>query len=323
MNSAKIHLFILNPKSFWNKWKWDQVTSNIKSHFETAGKDNYSLHISKFPREAISFIPSFAKNLSKDTILRVYAVGGDGILFDCLNGIMGLERAELAAIPYGHTNDFIRGFGRNCKTQFRNMERQLSAPVIPMDVIRIGNNYAINYCSIGLESGAVRKSGHIREHFDKGRILSQWVNRRLYTSNYILGGFVAGMDKKLMLQKYTVNIDGEILNGAFSTIAIFNGSYYGGGMYPIKKAIPNDGILDLILTRGMHILRLFAFVPFYMTNRARLFPKIFIPKQGRKISISSKEHVLLCMDGEMFFDNNLTLELLPGALQFVNAGING
>ena len=323
MNGSTTHLFILNPKSFWNKWKWDQVVSKIQSYFETAGDGNCSLHISRFPREAISFIRSFARNLSKETTLRVYAVGGDGILFDCLNGVMGLERAELAVIPYGHTNDFILGFGKKSKSLFRSMDRQFTAPVIPMDVIRIGKNYALNYCSIGLESGAVRQSGQIRKHFEKGNIINQWINRRLYTSNYIVGGLIAGMDKNLMFKQYTINIDGEILTDSYCTIAIFNGPYYGGGMSPVKNAIPNDGILNVILTRSMDIFRLYTFLPFYVTGRAGMFPRVFIPKQGRKINVSTEGHVMICLDGEVFFDNKLTLELLPGALKFVNAGVKG
>jgi diacylglycerol kinase family enzyme len=316
------HLFILNPKSFWNKWKWDQVILKIQSFFEDAGENNYLLHVSRFPREAISFIHSFAQTLPKETTLRVYAVGGDGIVFDCLNGIMGLERAELAIMPYGHTNDFVRVFGRKSRTKFRKMERQFLAPVIPMDVIRIGKNHALNYCTIGLEAAAVRRSGHIRENFEKGNLLSQWINRWLYTINYIVGGMIAGTDKNLMRQRYTVNIDGEILKGAYSTIAIFNGAYYGGEMYPFENSVPNDGILDIILTRSVGFIRTFSLLPFYMTNRSRLFPRIFIPRQGRKISVNSKDPILLSLDGEVYFDNNITLELLPGALQFVNAGFN-
>jgi len=334
MSGVIKHLFILNPKSFWNKWKWDHIVSKIQNFFETAGAANCSLHVSQFPREAISYIRSYARKLSEGTTLRVYAVGGDGIMFDCLNGIMGLEsiakaegrlpvRAELAVMPYGHTNDFIRGFGKKNKKNFRNIEQQFSAPVIPMDVLRVGNNYALNYCSVGLESVAVRYSGQIREYFETGNAMSRWLNRRFYTLNYLLGGLIAGMDKKLLFQEYTIDIDGEILKGAYSTIGLFNGKYYGGGMYPIKNAIPNDGILDILLTRSMGLIRTFSFVPFYMTGRSGQFPGVFTSMQGRKININSESPVMLSMDGEVFFDNHLTLELLPGALQFVDASFKG
>jgi len=132
MDKNIMHLFILNPISFWNMWKQTQVLNRIQSFFSTIDNNDYAIHISRFPRDAASFIPVFARALPKGTVLRVYAIGGDGILFDCLNGVMGIENAELASIPYGRTNDFIRGFGKNEDVFFKRLALQYNAPTIPL-----------------------------------------------------------------------------------------------------------------------------------------------------------------------------------------------
>ena len=145
MDSNIKHLFILNPQAFWNKSKHDKVLASIHTYFLSTGR-NYEIFESRFPRDAISYIPLYAKNLSEDISLRVYAIGGDAILYDCLNGIIGLKNAELGVIPYGLTNNFVRGFGKNAKDFFRNIEMQSKAASVPFDVIRCGNNYSLNYC---------------------------------------------------------------------------------------------------------------------------------------------------------------------------------
>ena len=321
--SATKHLFILNPKSFWHKWKWEQILYKIHSFFEIAGHKNCALHISQYPRDAIGFIRSFAWNLPEETTLRVYAVGGDGILFDCLNGIMGIEKAELAVIPYGHTNSFIRGFGKGTKTLFRNIERQLTAPVISLDVMRCGNIYALNSCTIGIHAEAIRKTEHIQEEISKDRMFSRWLYRRLYKHLYVAGIIAACWNKKLLFQQYAVDIDGEISNGTYRSLAIYNGSYYGENIHPVKNAMPNDGVLDIVFAHSRGILRTYSMTPFYLSGRSEWFPGEFTMKQGRKISVSSEDFLQVCMDGEMFYETQFTLELLPAAVQFVDASLHG
>jgi diacylglycerol kinase family enzyme len=322
MNAVR-YLFILNPKSFSSERDWEHILFEIHSFFDIAGHKNCALYVSRYPRDATGYIRSYARNLPKETTLRVYAVGGDGILFDCLNGIMGCEQAELAAIPYGCTNNFIQGFGKDAKTLFRDIERQLTAPVIHLDVMRYGNNYAMNYCTIGIQSEMIQKARRIREYMSTNRVLDRWLSRRLYNCSYFAGGIAACRNKKLLFQQYVVDIDGEIFSGAYQSLAVFNGPCYGGKMHPVNNAIPNDGMLDILFSRSRGILRTFGLYPFYLTGRSGRFPGEFTLKQGRKISVSSEDLLLICMDGEVCFDTQFTIELLPAAVRFVDAGRHG
>ena len=313
------HLFIINPKSFRHKWKQVKAVTKIHDFFKLAENNNYEIHISRFPRDAACFIPLYAEKLGKETTLRVYAVGGDGILFDCLNGVMGLENAELAAIPYGHTNNFVRAFRKNDKSLFQSIPRQYHSPAIPLNVMRCGNNYALNCCAVGLEADAALRAGKMRERMDRGSIFMQWLGRRLYTSLYIIGGLISCWNKKLLNRQYEVEIDGNIISGNYWGLSVFNGPVYGGNMRPVNNAVPDDGILDILLTRVRKIITYFLF-PFYITGRYKIFPGIFTLKQGRKVSIRCEEPLVISMDNEVFFENELSVELLPSAVKFVNAG---
>jgi len=324
MNQNIKHLFIINPRSFWKKTYQNQIVVGIHQFFREINNSEYDIHVSQFPRDAVGFIPLFAKNLPDTTTLRVYAVGGDGILFDCLNGIMGLKNVELAAIPYGYTNNFIRGFDKNDRNLFRLMSQQYDAPTIPVDVMRCGNNYALNYCVVGLEAETVQRAGKIREQMEKSNPLNRWLSRRLYSRSYYAGCLGTCSDKKLLYQQYEVNIDErENFTGVYQGISIFNSPYYGGNYHPINKAMPNDGILDVLTIRTRGVLRTCCLYPFYVSGHYKIFPRNFTLRQGKKIAIRSENILLISMDGIVFFEPELEIELLPAAVQFVDAGRHG
>jgi len=317
------HLFIINPKSFWKKSRQNQVVVKIHEFFKGIKDSEYDIFVSRFPRDAVGYIPSFAKNLPVTTTLRVYAVGGDGILFDCLNGIMGLVDVELAAIPYGYTNNFTRGFDKNDKVLFRLMSQQYNAPVVPMDVMRCGNNYALNCCVIGLEAEAVSCAEQIRERMAKGNSLTQWLSRQLYNLLFFVGGIATVGNKQMLYQRYEVDIDGEKFIGAYKGFSIFNGPYYGGNLHPVNKAMPNDGILDMLTIRSQGILRTLLLFLFYTSGNYKIFPRNFSLKQGKKIKIRSDDTLLISMDGIVFYESELDIELLPAAVRFVDASRHG
>jgi diacylglycerol kinase family enzyme len=316
------HLFILNPKSFWNMWKQTQVLNRIQSFFSTIENNDYAIHISRFPRDAVGFIPVFAKTLPKGTALRVYAIGGDGILFDCLNGVMGIENAELASIPYGHTNDFIRGFGKNEDVFFKRLALQYNAPTILLDVIRCGTNYALSHCVIGIEAEIARSVEKIRERMQKGNALIQWLARRLHTLLYYFSVFSVIADNKVTLQKYDLNIDGEKLSGSYLGLHIFNSPYI-NEWYPVKNTLPNDGILDMIIPHRKGRRQVFRMLPLFFPGNNKTLSRHFIYKQLRKISVNSNKILRVNLDGIIFFESGLELELLPSALRFVDATRRG
>jgi len=318
-----MHLFILNPKSFWNMWKQTQVLNRIQNFFSTIENTDYFIHISRFPRDAAGFIPVFAKKLPRETVLRVYAIGGDGILFDCLNGIMGIENAELASIPYGHTNNFIRGFGKNEDVFFKRLALQYNAPTILLDVIRCGGNYALSHCIIGMEAEVVRSVGKIREKMQKGNSLSQWLARKLHAMLYYFSVFSVITDNELIFQKYEFDIDGEKLSGVYLGFHIYNAPYINGNLHPVRNSLPNDGILDMIIPYGQGRRQVFRMLPLFLSGKKKTLPSHFLYKQLRKISVNSNKILRVNLDGVVFFESGIELELLPSALRFVDATRRG
>ena len=312
------NLFIINPRSFWKAGKMDRIITGIQNYFKDSGAGDYDIVISQFPRDAIGIIRYHKEKIPEEITLRVYAVGGDGILFDCLNGIMGLSNVELGAMPYGRTNNFIRGFGKKNEYLFRDLSLLCKADTVPLDVIYTGNNYALEHCILGTEADAVRQSIVIREKTEKSGSINRWLSRFLYILFYFIGGVSACLNKKLQCQHYKITVDGEPFEGLFQAINIANGYFYGGIMHPMNEALPNDGILDILITQSRSMLHTYCILPFYMTGNYKKVARDFIHKRGTKITIESDYPLVICLDDKIFFDTELNVELLPSAVKFID-----
>jgi diacylglycerol kinase family enzyme len=306
------HLFIINPKSFPKKSQMNFFMADVARYFKTkTGGTGYTIHISRFPRDAIIVIRKRLLNTDRETVLRVYAVGGDGIMFDCLNGIIGMPNTELALMPYGTGSDFVLAFGKRHYRHFCNIDLQVSAPTIPTDVIRCGSNYALNFCAVGMEAATIFRTIALNEQFER-------IRRRFHPLNsllYIIGGLTVAFDKRLRGQYYEITADGEDMGGEYNAINIANGPYYGVGKSPIRSALPDDGLLNILIYKNNGPLRPLSMLNEYLHGGWGKFPGSFLYRNVKKMSVRSPMPIMVNLDGETFFDTNLDIEIIPQAVK--------
>jgi diacylglycerol kinase family enzyme len=305
------HLFIINPKSFRRKGELEGFISQAEDHFRDNRIPGLFYHVSRYPRDAISVIRKYLGVAGPAATVRVYAVGGDGIVFDCLNGIVGLPNAELAIMPFGGGSDFIRAFGDERYDSFRDIALQVAAPVIPTDIIHCGNNYALNFCAVGHESAAVMNAISLNKRFEKIRSMFPGLNSLFYT----LGGIAAAFDKKVSGQRYDLRANGLDYSGRYNTINVANGPCYGMGKSPVTTAVPDDGLLDMMMARKTGPLKALLLMSRYFRGEYYKYPKTFLLRRVKKITIRSESPLLVNMDGEAFFDSRITIEIIPQAVK--------
>jgi YegS/Rv2252/BmrU family lipid kinase len=313
---CRTHLFILNPRSFRYRDgpDIDMILNEITGCFHSGTQEVYRIHVSRYPRDAVGVIRRFAAEAGEGVIIRVYAVGGDGILFDCLNGIVGLVNMELAIIPYGSSNDFALSFGNGKEELFRDIAKQVSAGTVKTDIINCGSNYALNFCAVGVESVAVIYAQRLMQVFDWAIRLTR---RRIIPMLYSIGGVIAILDRRTREQRYRVTLDGERADGAYTVINIANGPCYGGNMSAVTSAMPDDGVLDMLLLKSGSALRILKMLPRYLQGGYYRYPEWFSYRRARQVKISSEIPISVNLDGEMFFDTNLALEIIPQAVDVV------
>ncbi|GHV94472.1 hypothetical protein AGMMS50293_07920 [Spirochaetia bacterium] len=298
--------------------------SEIDNFFTMVGNKDYTVHITRFPWDATGFIRSFMKTVDKETTVRVYSMGGDTMLFDCLNGVMGFDNTELAVIPLGRENIFMHGFGKLNWPLFRDISRQYAAETIPLDVIRYGNTYVMSFCSVGLDGHACLKIQELQRFFEKSGSLLNWMSKHTYSQFTFVGALMAAINKKNIKQYYELKIDGEDLSGERSLIYIANGAWNGPAMYPAPYARPDDGELDIILIRpGKNLFDVLRNMSAYLKGRITGNTPGFELRQGRKIVLRSPDPLIVNLDDIIFIDSEVTIEVLPGALRFVDVIGNG
>jgi diacylglycerol kinase family enzyme len=334
---VKKHLFVINPHSFLKSEDIRQVIAEIISCFQgfqgalkmssSEGIRNlpefyspdspYAIHISRFPRDSLLIIRKYIALVGRETPVRVYAIGGDGVAFGCLNGIVGLPNVELAIIPYGTGSDFVMSFGgKEIIPEMRNIEAQIQAPVIPVDIIDCGNIYALNSCAVGFEAMALRWCYPVMKTFLKLRRRFPAVTSTILR----ISGIVEMFDKGVREQYYQIQMDDEKIEGAMGLIHIANSPGYPVNISVIPEAMPDDGLLDMVIYRQASIVEGMRLMPFYLQGRHGRFSELYIYRRVQYVSIRSDQPLGISLDGEVFFDTSFTIRIVPKAVRIASVG---
>jgi diacylglycerol kinase family enzyme len=306
------HLFVINPRSFVELKSLKAFLLSVEDCFSTGKRAEYKIYISRYPRDAIAAVNRYIGSFDENETVRVYAVGGDGILFDCLNGIIGHENAELASVPYGNANDFLRAFGQHNVGRFRDIKTLSHSDTVLTDIIKCGTNYSILNTSIGLESSAAPAVEPLV------RLVTSTPNSaKIMPFVYNLGGLKCILDKDVRLQYYDLYIDGVDYSGTYININVANTFGNGGNNAPNPYAIPNDGLFDVVLIKPMPALKCIMLFSDYVKGKADNHPDQFITLRAKHLLCRSNKILRVDLDGEYYLTNQIEMEIIPKAVKVV------
>lgn len=233
----------------------------------------------------------------------VVALGGDGHVGLCANGLLGSDSA-LAVIPSGTGNDFARHIGLDRKDPV-GAAALLAHPVTRrLDVVRVlmpqGERCYVNVGGTGFDSEA-------NDVANRTRVL-KGTAKYVYSVLVTLARFRAG--------RFHLVVDGVDRDLPGMMVAVGNGVSYGGGMRITPNASSEDGLLDVTVVGEV------SKVEFVKT-----FPKVFkgthlehpavTSLRGREISISADRPFEVYGDGEHLGSLPATFSVVPGALEVV------
>ncbi|MDR1246336.1 MAG: hypothetical protein LBK57_04835 [Clostridiales Family XIII bacterium] len=306
------HYFVINPKSFVLVEDLKRFLLSVENCFSVGNRAEYKVYISRYPRDAVAAVHRYVAGVGSGETVRIYAVGGDGILFDCLNGMAEFENAELASVPYGNSNDFVTAFGTENFEAFRDIKLLSKAPSAPVDLIQCGSRFALLNCCIGAEAQAVMRMNGITKAANKGRYM-----RKFVPALYKIGALVGIADGTIVPKRYTVEIDGADRSGEYTNINIANTAFNGGGNIPNPYAAPNDGELDVLFLNGLSRPSTIAIMPEYTRGRFEKHPQIFTHSRFREMSCRSETPMTVVLDGELFITSEITFKVLPSAAKMI------
>ncbi len=293
------HLFIINPNC-GKGISYERCANGINEAMAELKIENYEIHVTEGPNDGYNYAK---KEVDKGEPIRVYACGGDGTLWEVVNACALKPYAQVAAFPLGSGNDFIRIFGD--KKELRNIKDHINGTVVDFDLIRCGDEYAINQCSMGLDAEACANQAKLKR-------LPFITGEMAYMGGVLLEFF--GPLKK----RFTIKIDDD---DDFTTDVLFclagNSRWYGGGFFAAPKALLYDGLLDFVIVkRDCSKLKLLSLIEKYKKGEHLDWERT-IYKRGKKITIKCAEESAVNIDGEVRFSKETTFEIVEKGIKFV------
>lgn len=302
-------MIICNPASGGGRTgrTWHEIASQVRS----AGLD-FDDALTTCAGEATEL----ARGAAADGRRLVVAAGGDGTVNEVANGLLlaadaGAVPPRLGVLPAGTGGDFRRSFGipsdpasaarvlHDCRTRRIDAGRIACVDAEGRDQ----HLHFVNIASAGIAADVMRRvrrgprviSGQVTIQLAALAVLLRWRNRQI-----------------------TALIDEERLEVVAQQVVVANCQYYGGGMRVAPRAVPDDGLLDVLVVgdvnlldnaRGMHKFR-------SGTHLEEDNPKLTY-RRARRVELESADLVRVEVDGELPGGLPASFEVMPSALELV------
>ncbi|HCW7771446.1 TPA: diacylglycerol kinase family lipid kinase [Staphylococcus aureus] len=241
------------------------------------------------------------KNYAKDVDI-LFILGGDGTVNELINGVMSHDlQLPIGILPGGTFNDFTKtlNIAPNHK---QASEQMISAQVGTYDVIKINNQYALNFVGLGLiVQNAENVQDGSKDIFGKLSYIGSTVKTLLNPTQF----------------NYQLSIDDKTYSGETTMILTANGSFIGGSRIPLTDLSPQDGELNTFIfnEQSFSILN-DIFKKRDSMNWNEITQGIeHIP--GKKISLTTDPAMKVDIDGEISLETPIDIEVIPNAIQLL------
>ena len=271
------HIFIINPAA----GKADKTAEYTASIEKSCQGLDYEIRVSEYSGDCTRIAREYAKTGEE---VRLYACGGDGTLNEVVAGAAGYDNAAVTVYVGGSGNDFVKIF--DDRDAFRDLDRLLDAETAEFDLIDCNADPAINICCVGLDS-------RIGAEMARFKRLPGVSGSLAYILSTVVNLF------KGISEHYIVDVDGERIDGEMTFICIANARYYGGGFYAVPDAEPDDGLMDILLVKKLHLWQIPGALAKYKAGRYKELGHIARHIRTDRITIRCDKDSPVNLDGEI------------------------
>lgn len=297
------HFFVINPAAGKGKGV-DELTATIKSACEKR-EEKYEIYYTASIGDAKKYVNNICcLYKASGEALRFYACGGDGTVNEVASGLVGFENVELAIIPIGTGNDFVRNFSHS--EGFFDIDAQLDGAPVSCDMITVNDGYCINISNIGFDCEVVKHTSRLKT--------SPLIPAKLA----YIAGLIFELVKKTGVE-FDLYINGEHKGKRRLLLSLFaNGCFYGGGFLAAPYSSYNDGYIDVCTIQYVSRLTFISLVNKYKCGRHLLIKsagKYFEYYKCREVVLDFGKEQSICIDGELASCDKLCIGILPGAIK--------
>lgn len=227
----------------------------------------------------------------------VVLAGGDGSMNAAAPALIESER-PFGIIPMGTANDLARTLG------IPALPAEAAAIILAghsrtIDLGRVNGQPFFNVASLGLSSEVARRHG--------GEM-----KRRLGVFNYPLSLWRAYRDHRPF--RVEIEIDGEVVRGRCTQVAVGNGRHYGGGLTIADRAEIDDGWLRVYYLRPVGFWGLLRLFPAIRLGRLHRANDAAI-RRAKLVEVRTKRPRTINVDGELMTETPARFDILPAVLK--------
>lgn len=267
-------IFIVNPTA--GDGKALNILRELQNLLHDSNED-YDIYYTTGPKDATDIAKSF-NNPNEQYI--IYSVGGDGTLFEVVNGI-GNSNNILGIIPTGTGNDFIKSIDSNNDITY-------------VDLCRMNEYYFINIASVGIDADIANNQSTMKK-IGIPKVLS-------YKASILYTYF------SFKNPSVNIEINDKEISQDVTLLTICNGKYYGGGFKIAPNAIYNDGLFDIYLADKVNKLKIPGLI-LKLVKGTHEDSKYVHKLSGNKLTIHSDKLLNCNLDGEIFKLHDMEFEV--------------
>ena len=291
------YLFIINPTAGKGK-KQSEIIEAANRYFSDR-KEDFEIYTTSAAGDAKKKANSAAASGEEMT---VFACGGEGTVFEVLNGIVGFDNVNLGVIPCGSANDFLKFFADS--EPFSDIAEQIAGTAVPTDIIKANDYYCLNGCSVGMDAVVARDMS----------IFKGWrgVSGSMAYKLAVLKTFLGKIGVTINL-----SVDGEKpvkRDCLFAVIA--NAPYYGGGYKSAPAADPFDNALDFTTVDTISKLKIPKFLSLYEKGLHGSLDYCML-RRCERMEFTAEKPVPINLDGEIIESKSMKFSLVKGGIKFV------
>jgi YegS/Rv2252/BmrU family lipid kinase len=236
------------------------------------------------------------QHLANKNYAAVFACGGDGTLNIVSKTLVGTETA-MGIVGLGSGNGFARHM--RIPLQWQKSIATSKNPIVKLvDTAEINNIHFLNIAGIGF---AAKISHAFKAETKRG-----------------LSGYARTVLKNIKMEPFNIKIKSELQEweGEAWMVDICNGSQWGNNFRIEPNAIENDGILNTVIFKKMHALRIPALGMRFASNTVTKSPQVKTVL-GNTFEIEFNGTLPLHVDGEAvgFIHNTANVKIIPNNLK--------
>lgn len=227
---------------------------------------------------------------------KVLAVGGDGTVLEVARGLIHTQTA-LCIIPGGTGNDFIKTIGIP-KDPAAALEAALTNAPRKTDAVQLNDRLFLNEAGVGFDVSVL-------EYAQKAKKYCRGLLPYLYGVIRTIFSF-SGIRLVCQLE------EGETIEREILVLGVGNGRFIGGGIEIAPEAVPDDGLLDVVIVEKMKKPRMMQVLPLLLKGKILTFKETEWTRV--KCLTFQGEHMSVNVDGEILPMDKAEISILPNAL---------